>query len=871
MTPAQRERVREVFNAVCDSAEQDRAFAVERLCGNDLEVKRRVEALLEADGEQASADASFLEGPAIGRLADLERQAIGAAHPEAIGNIGGGAYQIVRLIGFGGMGAVYEAQQRSPSRRVAIKLLRPLAGHSAAHELARRFQYEAQILGTLAHPGVARIYESGSSLVEYSDGSRIMSPYFAMELIAGTSITAYAAEQDLDVRSRVELLALVCEAVEHAHQKGVIHRDLKPGNIMVDQSGQPKVLDFGVARLLNAEEGATLVAAAGNTRPGEVLGTLAYMAPEQVRGEHADIDTRTDVYALGVIGYELLAGRLPLEMTGRSLTQIAALINEERPAPLGRVNPRLRGDTEIILGKALEKDLARRYSSAAEFAADLRRFLADQPIAARADTAIYVLRKFARRNRALVAWAAAVGAAVVTGLVGTLWFAVKARTSAEVAERRAALAGEGADLLFDKVIRELPNLSGAATLQRQVVEAAAAHYERLLAELPDDPRQRVRIAASFEFLAQAHRQLAEMDRARSAAERFNGLAVDNLRSSPGDLDRRHDLVRSLIELDRSTPTRFTADLERAITEGEALIAADPDNLAYLSTLGNAYVDFVRAANSGPHVRAGEIAARMAALAPDDERTLALQNRVADHIANYHLAEKNFAGAVGVLETTIARQRSLVQKHPANTTARRNLAIFLNKLGEARLAEQAAEEALAAYVSAEAETAQLLNLEPGNAMFSGIHADALLGLGEIELQRGNLAAACRPLSRSMRDACRHLASLPKNHQYFHNLLGWRLLKLFGAGIRTDDPSTWELMREALEELKAIERVMPYGSTIWTFAAANFKAAIEGPYVPGPVSAAGVRSIAQDLLDRLESSSESSDQRQELLVFLRDRTR
>jgi serine/threonine protein kinase len=309
------------------------------------------------------------------------------------------------------MGAVYEAEQEFPHRTVALKVIR--AGY-ATGEMLRRFENEAQALGRLQHPGIAQIYDAGTAETPFG-----RQPYFAMELVHGQSLLAYCDTHRLNLRQRLELMAKICDAVQHAHQRALIHRDLKPANILVDESGQPHILDFGVARLTDSDAHATR-----QTDIGQIVGTLAYMSPEQVLGDPAEIDTRSDVYALGMILYELLAGKRPYAI-GRQLTEAVRTIREEEPTALRSVNRTYRGDVDTIVGKALEKDKTRRYASAAELAADLRRHLRDEPITARPPSASYLLRKFARRNKALVMGVAAVFVVLVLGVVASTWEAVQ--------------------------------------------------------------------------------------------------------------------------------------------------------------------------------------------------------------------------------------------------------------------------------------------------------------------------------------------------------------------------------------------------------------------------------------------------------------
>jgi eukaryotic-like serine/threonine-protein kinase len=330
------------------------------------------------------------------------------------------------MIGEGGMGIVYEAEQEHPRRNVALKVIKPVLPNS---KMLRRFQQEAQALGRLQHPGIAQIYEAG--MADVGAGSQ---PYFAMEFVRGQSLREYAESHRLDTRHRLELIAKVCDAVQHAHQRGLIHRDLKPGNILVDETGQPKILDFGVVRLIGRDAATTI-----QTNVGQLVGTLAYMSPEQVLADPLELDTRSDVYALGVILFELLAGRLPYNI-GKQIHEAVRAITEDDPSRLSLISPAYRGDIETIAAKALEKDKTRRYGSAAEMAADITRYLKDEPIIARPASAGYHLRKFARRHKGFVGAAAVVFAVMIAAVIVSRIQVVRAReaeTNARLAETRA--------------------------------------------------------------------------------------------------------------------------------------------------------------------------------------------------------------------------------------------------------------------------------------------------------------------------------------------------------------------------------------------------------------------------------------------------
>jgi WD40 repeat protein/predicted Ser/Thr protein kinase len=416
------DRVQIVFDQAVALPPEQRAAFLDVACGGDAGLRAEVESLLACDTglTEGAGREGVLRSPLV-RATDPTPGAAGG--PLAVGWLPGGPvrvghYRILRRIAEGGMGAVYEAEQDSPRRTVALKVVR--AG-IASPALVKRFSHEAQILGRLHHPGIAQVYEAGLA----ADGQ----PYFAMEFIRGLPLDEYARRHGLGAAARAGLLARVCDAVQHAHDQGIIHRDLKPANILVDGAGQPKVLDFGVARATDAD----LLTSGGLTQTGQLLGTPNYMSPEQVTADPAAIDRRSDVYALGVVLFEMLAHRLPYQLDNRPLAEAARLILEEDSLRLGSVNPEFRGDVETIVAKALEKDPARRYQTAAELAADLRGWLAHEPILARPPSALYHLRKFARRHTALVGGVVATGLALVLGLVFTTLFAV-----GEARQRRQA-------------------------------------------------------------------------------------------------------------------------------------------------------------------------------------------------------------------------------------------------------------------------------------------------------------------------------------------------------------------------------------------------------------------------------------------------
>lgn len=391
-------------------------------------------------------------------------------------------YTVVRRIAAGGMGTVYEAVQSAPRRTVALKVIQR---GLATPAVLRRLLYEAQLLARLDHPGIARVFQAGS--YDLGDGAR---PYLVMEYVAGLTLLEHARDAGLSATERLSLLARIADAVQHAHQRGVIHRDLKPANILVERPetsaapGNPKVLDFGVARALDADAGLTSM----HTSAGELVGTVRYMSPEQLAGDPGAVDTRSDIYALGVIGFELLSGRLPYGVKSGTVVELSRAIIEAPPLSLGSLDRSLRGDVETIVGKALEKDRERRYASAAELAADLRRHLAGEPIAARPPTIADQLVRLGRRHRAVVIGLAATMLALCAGLALSLVQAQRAGREARNAQYEARKYRAVHDFIVNDFLWKMLAGGGAAGPDgagtERLVDEAEAGLEKLFADEP---------------------------------------------------------------------------------------------------------------------------------------------------------------------------------------------------------------------------------------------------------------------------------------------------------------------------------------------------------------------------------------------------
>lgn len=552
-TESVRRRAKEIFEQIVDLAAPQRAVEIALLAGEDEAVRAEVESLLGAhDGAQR-----FLRDPTLERAA-------GAMLPEAAARFEGvgsqiGPYRLMEVIGEGGFGTVFLAVQEQPvRRRVALKLIR--LGMDTSQVVAR-FEAERQALAMMDHPNIARVYDAGATPTGR--------PFFVMELVEGVPITRWCDEHRLTLRERLELFAPVLQAVQHAHSKGIIHRDVKPSNVLVAlQDGRPvpKVIDFGIAKATDAR----LTERTIFTEQRQLIGTPEYMSPEQAQMDSRDVDTRSDIYSLGVLLYELLTGTTPFdarELRSKAFAEMQRTIREvDPPRPStrlsemrdslpsvaanrstepARLSSTIRGELDWIVMKCLEKDRARRYQTAAALHADLLHYLADEPVSAAAPSRAYLLRKFARRHRLGLSAAGAVLAVLLIGLIAAAWGFIEARRERDAAidarndavdarnQAEAARAAEAEAREYEKqtdiFLRDMfesiepARAQGQQVLVRDVLDAAT---RRLDAQPPTHPIVEASLRYTF---GRAYSNLGLLDIARPQLER----AVEIYRAQRG--------------------------------------------------------------------------------------------------------------------------------------------------------------------------------------------------------------------------------------------------------------------------------------------------------------------------------------------------
>ncbi len=498
-------KISDLFLAACQLAPEDRADFLDKACAADPSLRAEVEALLAQDEQHPS----FLEHPARHEdqgKPDRKTRARQAAQSTATAEMDRtkhleriGPYKILQEVGEGGMGVVYLAEQTEPiQRRVALKLIK--LGMDTKQVIAR-FETERQALALMNHPNVAKVLDAGAT-----EKGR---PYFVMEYVKGESITAYCDRHRLTTKERLGLFMQVCQAVQHAHQKGIIHRDIKPSNVLVAVEGDkpvPKVIDFGVAKATQHK----LTERTLFTEQGQLIGTPEYMSPEQAEMTALDIDTRTDIYSLGVLLYELLVGALPFDPTSlrqAAFAEIQRIIREvEPPKPSTRLSSlgdesttaaqkrhtdrtslerQLRGDLDWITMRAIEKDRTRRYATAAEFADDIARHLNHEPVLASPPSAAYRARKFIRRNKGPVAATGILLAVLAGGVITSTTFAIQAATVRDAAQRQVKMTQSINDFLNNDLLAAVaPEQQGKDVLMRDVLDTASKAIEGKFDDAP---------------------------------------------------------------------------------------------------------------------------------------------------------------------------------------------------------------------------------------------------------------------------------------------------------------------------------------------------------------------------------------------------
>ena len=705
--------------------------------------------------EQACVDDDALRGEVEGLLAALEKAGPFMDHPaaaapdtpvsssgeEAVGIVIG-PYKLSHKLGEGGMGVVYLAEQEHPvKRRVALKVIK--AGMDS-HQVIARFERERQALELMDHPNIAQVLDAGTTDGE-SGRLGAGRPYVAMELVAGIPITRFCDEQRLTLRERLELFIPVCHAVQHAHQKGIIHRDLKPSNVLItlyDGRPVPKVIDFGVAKAI----GGTMSERALFTEAGVLIGTPEYMAPEQADLNNLDIDTRADIYSLGVILYELLAGAPPFtsrQLRDAGFLEMLRLVREVEPpkpstrlssceelpsiAATRKIEPRtltklITGELDWIVMRCLEKDRGRRYESASSFAQDIQRYLNDEPVLAGPPSAAYRLRKYARKHRSALATMGAFAALLVAATISSialaswaLWERDHAEVQMQSAEANFKRALEAVDTMLTRVGEvELSHVPQMEPVRRDLLQDALRFYQEFLREKGDNPVVRSEAARAYRRVGQIEFMLGQRDEAEEAYGQAVGLLEELAAESRGDPSFLNELAG--VHNDRGKLYHSTqrwpqaeASLQQSVALLEKLEREHPTFLKHRHTLAGTHNNLVGLYRQMGRLEQAETAflkckTLSETLLADDPKDLKALDFLAGCHQNVALvfgAQGNTARAEEACRKALDLYEQLVQDDPEAVAHRKrlagthnNLGLFYARQGQHDQAESAYQQAIA---------------------------------------------------------------------------------------------------------------------------------------------------------------------------------
>ena len=710
-----------------------------------------------------------------------------------------GDVTILRIIADGGMGRVYEGLQHKPRRTVAVKVIR--AG-IITPALMKRFEYESQVLASLTHPGIAQIHSVGLQNV-----AGTVVPYFVMEMIPeARSVVDYASDHSLPTHARVALFRKVSEAVAYGHQKGIIHRDLKPGNILVGADGTPKVIDFGVARSTDADRALTTM----HTHVGQLIGTLQYMSPEQFAAEPDELDVRADVYAMGVVLYELLAGRPPYDVTHKGVFEVAHVVRDVDPAPLSSVNKTLRRDLATIVHKCLEKDRGRRYSSAAELAADLGRYLVGDPITAAPMDLIDGVARLARRHRIAATAAATVFLALVGATLAVTTFAIRAereKTLAVASRREAMLSAAQARSNEQLAITERDRASEQEAIARKEQNRTQRLFDFLMDSIRSaDPYSGRRDMTVLEMLRTAGKQTPEHFRDDPHLQGDMLQTVGQVLQFSGDYAASRPILEEAVTLWR-----------REIAAGRI---EDRDRLAgALQALGSLYRG----------LREHDLAA------PLLEQSLGI-------------AEEIYGGedvrTAGILGDVAALHHERGDAKAAEPLHRRQLAIYLDAYGENHELSAGALAAVGCTLASqgrfsEAEGVFRRVLKVYESLFKGVHpriAEISMHLGAALRLQGRLDEARPHLERAL-DMCERTLGRE------HNITGEVLMNL---GMMNASEGRHEEASKAFERVVAVRESL-FGIDSRRLHVPLLMLATEYLALDRPEDAARVRTRSQGLRD------------------------
>jgi len=789
MTPERWEQIRGVLEKALELAPGERSEFLNRACSSDPFLRQEVETLLASSDDVRS---SFLQSSAPDDRLDTD-SGIGSAGALEAGHLFAQRFQVLRRLGEGGMGQVWLAEQIAPVRRqVALKLIK--AG-MYDQGVVQRFQSERQSLAIMDHPAIAKVFDAGAT----PQGQ----PYFVMEYVPGLPITEYCDEKKLNISDRLELFIQACEGVQHAHQKAIIHRDLKPPNILVvevDGKPVPRIIDFGLAK-------ATMPQAADErlfTRPGHFVGTPGYMSPEQADPNMQDVDTRTDIYSLGVVLYVLLTGSPPFETKQRPKQPLdewlRKLREEEPPRPSTKVSidrhkststaeargsePKqlasvLRGDLDCITMKALEKDRSRRYGTPSELAADVRRYLNQEPVVARPASGAYRSGKFIKRHRLALAVTAVFALVVLAGVVAIVREARVARTQQARAERRFNDVRKLANSLMFEVHDSIKDLPGSTPARKLLVSRALEYLDSLSHEAGTDVSLQRELASAYERVGDVQGNFYRSnlgDTAGALNSYQNAVAIREVlaREAPNDLQVQSDLADSYAKIasiarTMGETTKSVQKYRQSLAIREMLVQANPlsqnarYSLAschdYIGDALNTISDWKGALEEYEKGLAGFES--LLAINPKEVRVRRMIAVTKTKIGYVFESTDKTAEALKEYREGLSIQEVLISEDQSNALVQHNLSVTHLALGDIRAKLGEFGPARKEFLEAISIDESLSRADPADMRLARNLAMAHAHLGDCEMKAGHVEVALREYRKALTIAETRSASDPAN--------------------------------------------------------------------------------------------------------------
>ena len=677
------ERVAELVESALELEAAERINLLDRACGDDCELRAEVESLLKFQPQARS----FIEAPAYEVAAETLAADSGELKPgDRIAE-----YEIESLLGEGGMGEVYLARDLQFDRVVAIKVVKRAFARAS---FIRQFQQEERILAGLTHPHIARLYGGGVT----PDGL----PYFVMEYVEGERLDDYCESNHLNIPERLELFRKICSAVSYAHQHLVIHRDLKPGNIRVTAEGEPKLLDFGIAKLL--DETASDV-------PEQTISLLSvmtpeYASPEQVRGEA--MTTASDVYSLGVVLYQLLTGEKPFRLTSHRADEVSRTITEQAPIRPSDKRKSLRGDLDNIVLMAMRKEPERRYASVAQFSEDIRRHLTGRPVLARKDTWSYRSAKFIKRHTLAVSAAALVAVTLCGGILATTWQARRAEAERALAQHRFDEVRRLARSLMFEIHDSVADLPGSTPTRQLIVSRALEYLNSLAQEAGNDPSLLRELASAYVKVGnvQGNPNNSNLGDTAGALESFRkakAIADQLLAQNPNDAQARRQLGVAQekmcdVQAAMGDLPAAVANAQRSLAAFQALAESNPADVAAQQSLAISHFKTGDVLGNPNFPNNGDVAGAMnhydAALkilqslpvgSADDFKTRRLIGLVEERLGTIFEETGNIAEAERHYQASQVIRLQLAEQHADNTEIVRDAAIAHEKIANVQTA------------------------------------------------------------------------------------------------------------------------------------------------------------------------------------------